>query len=812
MKASVEFARREGRFDLAEFRAPSAKYGPAYTWTWNAPLTRSGIERQIDDMLRADIRSMYILPEPREFRPNQMRTELEPDYLSDEYIALARHALSYAIERGMCVWLYDEGGWPSGGACGKVLAAHPELRDKRINARTLSVAPDDAYAPSADACACFEVSAQGYRRILPGQPFGCACPIEYYRELNTSAIAVDVLDDELGRRFIESTHDRYAAGFGELMDSIPLMFTDEPGAGAHPWPTGFADKFAARYDYDVRDHLPALFDARFDSPRAQQLRIDYALLAEELFLNNYFRPIHEWCRAHDLLATGHLDQDHITDGCLRHNYGSLLPILREFDVPGVDAIWRQIAPPTDGTARACAEGNGFFPRFAASAASQTGGNAVLSESFAIYGAGLTQDDMRYAVGWQAARGVNLFNFMSISYGKDGALPIVARPDFTPEMPGYAHLSAINEYTARLSYLMRLGKRACDVALYFPALDLFAGGEDARRAKDSFERLGRELEDAHIDFDIIDDSGLRAARLCGGRLQLGAADYSSIVIPECRHMPPDVREIARACAAPAAPLISVESTALRLAVRRTDDGYIYLLFNEANRHVTGCVDFGSAQLCELVCETGEAVPAASGAYDFWPGQSRVFMTLCAASGSKPPAEARTIVRTLDQFTVAVVRKAQLSERGIRARSLSPEYSARPLGRWDWLDESFSGEVSYRTNVELGLPAARLARLTLEIGDLECSAAVRIAGRAAGMIAFRPYSLELPLELVPDDGRFELELVVANTLANQCVAHDPQDLFSADCLGFYNERTIPFERTAPRGGLYGPVRLVATLKPD
>lgn len=32
----------------------------------------------------------------------------------------------------MRLWLYDEGGWPSGGVCGRIVKEHPELAQQTL--------------------------------------------------------------------------------------------------------------------------------------------------------------------------------------------------------------------------------------------------------------------------------------------------------------------------------------------------------------------------------------------------------------------------------------------------------------------------------------------------------------------------------------------------------------------------------------------------------------------------------------------------------------------------------------------------------
>ena len=55
-------------FDEKAFRQTNTLLQPAYAWIWNAPVSREGIVHQLDDMRRAGIRTVYVLPEPKEFR------------------------------------------------------------------------------------------------------------------------------------------------------------------------------------------------------------------------------------------------------------------------------------------------------------------------------------------------------------------------------------------------------------------------------------------------------------------------------------------------------------------------------------------------------------------------------------------------------------------------------------------------------------------------------------------------------------------------------------------------------------------------
>ena len=139
-----------GNFDREQFMTPPAALGPFYTWIWNVEITREEIDAQLDEMAEGGIRATYILPEPKEFRPQTMVTDMEPAYLTPEFMELARYAMEQAQKRGIALWLYDEGGWPSGGACGQVVRQMPEAEKKMISRREIPGAeaaklPEDSY-------------------------------------------------------------------------------------------------------------------------------------------------------------------------------------------------------------------------------------------------------------------------------------------------------------------------------------------------------------------------------------------------------------------------------------------------------------------------------------------------------------------------------------------------------------------------------------------------------------------------------------------------------------------------------------------
>ncbi len=115
-------------FDVRSFRRPPADFYPSVFWNWNDRMDAARIREQVEDNYVHKLLTLCILPMPRDFRPDSTGNRLDVDYLSDEYFSRYRLALDEANKRGMKAWLYDEGGWPSGSATGRVVKSDRELR------------------------------------------------------------------------------------------------------------------------------------------------------------------------------------------------------------------------------------------------------------------------------------------------------------------------------------------------------------------------------------------------------------------------------------------------------------------------------------------------------------------------------------------------------------------------------------------------------------------------------------------------------------------------------------------------------------
>lgn len=211
---------------------------------------------------------------------------------------------------------------------------------------------------------------------------------------------------------------------------------------------------------------------------------------------------------------------------------------------------------------------------------------------------MTYDTMRYTVGYQAVRGINVFNPFNFPLGRKGQLLAQELPVFTENQPYYRFLGQFNTYTERLSYLSSIGERVCETGLYYPVSD-FQGDLNADVMAKAFDHLGRALEDFMVDFDIVDDDVIQASDGAGnGCIRIGNANYKNIIIPEGAFIPPQTQTVldrfikgggkVSYTLTNLKPVVNVEGKGLRAMHRKTENAEFFILFRE-------CGDIGDYRI-------------------------------------------------------------------------------------------------------------------------------------------------------------------------------------------------------------------------
>ncbi len=789
-------------FEQARFIQPDTCFYPVFAWVWNDVLDKSEIKKQIDEMLEGGIRNFYIIPEPKDFRPNTMVTRLEPDYLSDEFMEFVKFTADYAAEKGMYMWLYDEGGWPSGSATGKVVKNKPETIQKRLSCRKISVKKGETYTIPSDVKASFLEN----QRIFSGSVFESDVTISEFFVSKDEGHWADVSEKLTTETFINLTHEKYKQYIGHHFGkTVPFMFTDEPALEMPTFSYDFETRFKAKYNYDILDFLPVITKGCGKNDSENQIRSDYFTLCGEIFNENFLKMQADWCEKNGIFFTGHLDNDHRCDWNVNQGYTTHTDSLSNLHVPGIDVIWRQIFREKDTN-----DAMKFFPRVAASAAAKSGKNLTVSETFGVYGSGLTANEMRYIMNFQFLRGINIMNFMNISYGRKDFLAFAERPSFGKEKPGYDALTAINDYVARMSYLTTVGKSGADTLLYLPVKDIHSGGEIRGKAVRNFYDLGNKLENLGIDFHICDDFTLKDLKIEDNMLKIGEASYKNICIPDCKYIPNELKQKIQPFIAEPTPLCDSSNgfSDIKVSKRILENGdEIYFFFNESESKKDTVVTFKNKKIVyELNAVNGETYLLSynnKASISVESGEIKcIFLSNDRfKTGTLPHDLPFGDEIQLTDFQISKKSAFILSKNGGYKENHPENFISAPLGSWKThFGEDFSGDVIYRTSIELESEPRGVALLSL--GKIAYSAEVKVNGKHCGFGIFEP------MELIIDGENFTkgsnlIEITVSNTAANQFVLSGADKLFEPKEIGPYNERSKEFEKESLDGGLYGPV---------
>lgn len=829
-----------------KFNNLGKEYAPIYSWVWNAPISKAETVKQLKEFKELGVKKLYILPEPKSFRPNTIPTLLEPDYLTKEYFKAYRYALKKAFSMGIDAWLYDEGGWPSGGACGKVLLNHPEFARRGLGFRKIILKKSEIYHPLEDVASAFLLDGT---EIKDGAVFEKDTEVEeyfserYYFKWQGVPDFPDATIKEATEAFIETTHKAYKPYLKKYFGkNIFVVFTDEPEAPRPvPFKKEIEDEYQKRYGKSIRPYLQVLYKTCLGenvpvTNEQGKAIIGWYDICSELLCKNFLLVEKEWCNNHKMAFSGHLNGDDLPEGSVRSASFHLMRALRCFDLPGVDAIWRQIFPSKQkevNNEKTCE--NRFFPRYASSAAAQMGKTRSVTETCGVYGMGLTYQQMRYVLGFQAIRGITDFNIMSSSYGKE---------KFQMRSMGYNKLTykdlkVFNEYIERLTYVVTLGERNVDVALYFPINDIWAG-KSTKAVCDSYERAGYELEESGIFFDLFDDDVISACdkdKLKNGVVKMGLAKYTTLVVTPCSFIPENtlnalnefilgggkvfvvkgdnVPQINGAvyvtdCKDVLTPKIDFinKPKDIRVYDRVVDGEQFTLLFNQAFCDTN--VSFKSNKESKLVNVTSgvvERLKSNDGTFSFnlqsgetvalWQTDKDV-----NAFNGFDFAEYKNHVELNGKYAFKRVERFVIGD--MKAFNKTFEENEREVELADWqqlIGKDFSGSCLYKKNFDK--PSNLSGDVMLDLGVVNYSCEAFLNGKSLGVLVMPPYRYKIPYKDIKDKN--QLAIRITNSVANEYVSTRSFDKWNKWQLSCYHDKMRAFEEETVSGGLIGPVKI-------
>lgn len=550
------------------FASPDAAYRGKPFWSWNGELRGEELVRQAHIMKEMGLGGFFM----------HSRLGLITEYLGDEWFDRINEVADAAEADGMEAWLYDEDRWPSGSAGGKATVdprcrmkslymyeSDPDQADWNEESFALYAAKLDglnlyscreidvtAVTGPAEAASAVKAAVETMAEAAKDEPgewkalrFAIVpdAPSSNYNG-NTY---LDTMSREATGKFIELTHEQYAARCGDRLGrSIKGIFTDEPHRGhcfdnrreengvvscAVAWTDDLFEEFEARYGFSCREQLPELF-FRKNGETVAPVKLFYIDLANALFLERFAKPINDWCKAHGMILTGHvLHEDSLMNQTVPN--GSLMRYYEYMGYPGVDVLTEH---------NRCY----WIVKQLSSAARQLGKKWLLSELYGVTGWQFSFKGHKNVGDWQALFGVNVRCQHLSWYTMEGEAKRDYPASILHQSPWYKDYSAVEDHFARMGLVLSEGRPDCDVLLLNPIESLwcqaYAGwaewinnvSPEVAPYEERYTQLFHFLTGRQIDFDYGEEemmSRLASVETMDGRavLRVGQAAYKTVIV-------------------------------------------------------------------------------------------------------------------------------------------------------------------------------------------------------------------------------------------------------------------------------------------
>lgn len=526
------------------FRNPPPEYRGAPFWSINDYLDPEEVARQITLLDSGGYGGAFF----------HAREGLATPFLSDEWFKSFEAALKEAKKRGMFIWIYDELCWPSGFAGGIIPALGSKYRAKAL----VAVLSERAYGGN-EVLATFKckLNSEGLPcEYVPAKPDESGGNYIYLSFMTYTAPLgetwfngmsyVDLLNAEVVRKFLEVAYAPYVERFrDEIGKSIPGVFTDEPNTSssrprmlgfgenvtvpprgprfptfALPWTDGIVERFREMSGYNILDRLPELL---FDIGNYMKTRYDFWKTVTMLFLETFSKQIYDWCDKNGLKFTGHyLAEDSLLSQLICG--GAVMPHYEYQHVPGIDHLGMHVW------------GSLLTAKQVSSAANQLGKGRVLCETYGCTGNYPSFADRKWIGDWLYAMGVNLLNHHLVPYSMRGRRKRDYGLNFHWSQPWWKYNRIIEDYFARLSYMLSIGRRIVNVLVIHPIGSAWAAFSPLNTSKvkelnDLLMALLRTLISLHVDFDLGDESLMaKHGSVKDGKLLVGKMPYDVVIIP------------------------------------------------------------------------------------------------------------------------------------------------------------------------------------------------------------------------------------------------------------------------------------------
>lgn len=515
-------------------------------WWWFGPkVTKAELERELRLMKEGGIGGVEIQPVyPLALDDDR---QLTPPFLSDEFLDALRFVNVKAHELGLRVDLTLGSGWPYGGPMVPITQAAGRLRVERVKATSRRV-PVPALSEGERLLAVFlasvkgrEIEAESLREITELRD-GAAWlsdnsqtqhEVIFFiasrtgQQVKRAAIGgegfvIDHYDRAALDNYLKNVGDRLMQAF----DRRPpySIFCDSLEVFGSDWTGDFLAEFERRRGYDLKPLLPALIADV--GPQTSAIRHDRGQTLTELLNERFIAPLRDYAHRHQ--TRFRIQGYGVPPATISSNaYADLSE--------GEGAQWKVVSA----------------SRWASSASHLFGREITSSETWTwLHSPAFraTPLDAKAEADLHFLQGINQL----IGHGWPYTAPGVEYPGwrfyaagvFNEQNPWWIVMPELTRYLQRVSYLLRQGQPANDIALYLPNHDAWAGFTSGRvhYLIDTLrDRVGPDvlpaILEAGFNLDFFDDDALKnLGRVEPGALALGTSKYRAVVLPNVEQIP------------------------------------------------------------------------------------------------------------------------------------------------------------------------------------------------------------------------------------------------------------------------------------
>ena len=515
------------------FLNPADDARPMMRWWWFGPaVTKPELKKELETMRGAGIGGVEIQPVYPLMLDDEARGIKNLDYLSPEFLDDVTFTNETARLLGLRVDITLGSGWPYGGpktalglAAGRLKVITVPITGATITSPALAEG-DSLIAAFVVSGTAEDLDLASARRIYLSNRSVAASGESKIALFFISSHTMQMVkrpaagaEGYVLDHFARAAIDAHLAGVATPLlnafgDKPPYsVFSDSLEVYLSDWTADLPGEFERRRGYDLVPHLPELLTG--GTPEADAVRHDWGETLSDLIRDNYLAPITKFAETHQTKFRS-------------QTYGEPAVTLADEAVAnlpeGEGPQWRTFS----------------FTRWASSASHLYGRNVTSAETWTwLHSPAFraTPLDMKAEADRMFLLGVNQIVGHGYPYSPPGAgepgWSLYAAAVFNSHNPWFPVMPDVTKYLQRVSWLLRQGKPANDIAILLPEDDAqaaFSPGHvsvtDEMRRRITPALMG-DILNAGYNIDYIDAATID---------KLDAIPYPVLIIPPTRRIP------------------------------------------------------------------------------------------------------------------------------------------------------------------------------------------------------------------------------------------------------------------------------------